>query len=129
MTPTSLGEYAIQEWAELGPLLRRAPRHLDHIARLAEHGRLTGRIRLFAFPEEVSVLERLLNRMVLALLTIGLGGISVALLTSVGGPEVAGIQVRVFELLGWATAAFATLLLLRILLGVLRSERDAELGR
>jgi ubiquinone biosynthesis protein len=126
MTPTSLGEHVIQEWAELGPLLRRAPRHLDHIARLAEHGRLTGRIRLFAFPEEVKVLERLLNRVVLTLLTIGLGGISVALLTSEGGPQVAGIQVRIFELLGWATAAFATLLLLRILLGVLRSEPGSE---
>jgi ubiquinone biosynthesis protein len=128
LMPTSMSEYVIQEWAELGPLLRRAPRHLDHIARLAEHGRLTGRVRLFAFPEEVRVLERLLNRVVLTLLTIGIGGISVALLTSEGGPEVAGIEVRIFELLGWATAAFATLLLLRILLGVLRSERDAERG-
>jgi hypothetical protein len=82
--------------------------------------------RLFAFPEEVRVLERLLNRVVLTLLTIGLGGISVALLTSEGGPEVAGIKVRIFGMLGWATAAFATLLLLRILLGVLRSERDFE---
>jgi len=128
LIPTSMSEYVIQEWAELGPLLRRAPRHLDHIARLAEHGRLTGRVRLFAFPEEVRVLERLLNRVVLTLLTIGIGGISVALLTSEGGPDVAGIEVRIFELLGWATAAFATLLLLRILLGVLRSERDAERG-
>jgi len=128
LMPTSMSEYVIQEWAELGPLLRRAPRHLDHIARLAEHGRLTGRVRLFAFPEEVRVLERLLNRVVLTLLTIGIGGISVALLTSEGGPEVAGLEVRTFELLGWATAAFATLLLLRILLGVLRSERDAERG-
>jgi ubiquinone biosynthesis protein len=128
MTPTSMGEYVIQEWAELGPLLRRAPRHLDHIARLAEHGHLTGRVRLFAFPEEVRVLERLLNRVVLTLLTIGLGGISVALLTSEGGPEVAGIQARIFDLFGWATAAFATLLLLRILLGVLRSDRDLERG-
>ncbi len=74
------------------------------------------------------LLERLLNRMVLTLLTIGLGGISVALLTSEGGPEVAGIQARIFDLFGWATAAFATLLLLRILLAVLRSDRDLERG-
>jgi hypothetical protein len=71
----------------------------------------------------VRTLERLLNRFVLTLLTIGLAGVSVALLTSQGGPIVAGIQIRVFEILGWATAAFATLLLLRILLGVIRSER------
>jgi ubiquinone biosynthesis protein len=126
MQPSSLGEFVIQEWAELGPVVRRAPRHFDHIARLAEHGRLTGRVRLFAFPEEVRVVERLLNRVVLTLLTIGLGGISVALLTSQGGPVVAGIQVRVLEVLGWATAVFATLLLLRILLAVIRSEREFE---
>jgi ubiquinone biosynthesis protein len=123
MQPASASEFVLQEWAEIGPLLRRAPRHLDRVARLAENGHLTGRVRLFAFPEEVRTLERLLNRFVLTLLTIGLGGVSVALLTSRGGPIVAGIQVRVFELLGWAMAAFATLLLLRILLGVLRSER------
>jgi ubiquinone biosynthesis protein len=123
MQPASAGEFLLQEWAEFGPLLRRAPRHLDRVARLAENGHLTGRVRLFAFPDEVQTVERLLNRFVLTLLTIGLGGVSVGLLTSRGGPIVAGIQVRVFELLGWATAAFATLLLLRILLGVLRSER------
>ncbi len=128
LQPSSVGEFVMQEWAELGPPLRRAPRHLDRIARLAENGQLTGRVRLFAFPEEVRTLERLLNRVVLTLLTIGLGGVSVALLTSEGGPEVAGIQVRVFELLGWATAVFATLLLLRILLGVLRSEQRPEAG-
>jgi len=122
MQPSSATEFVLQEWAEFGPVLRRAPRHLDRIARLAENGHLTGRVRLFAFPDEVRTLERLLNRFVLTLLTIGLGGVSVALLTSQGGPIVAGIQVRVFEMLGWAMAAFATLLLLRILLGVLRSE-------
>jgi ubiquinone biosynthesis protein len=123
MQPASAGEFLLQEWAEFGPLLRRAPRHLDRVARLAENGHLTGRVRLFAFPDEVRTVERLLNRFVLTLLTIGLGGVSVGLLTSEGGPIVAGIRVRTFELLGWATAAFATLLLLRILLGVLRSER------
>jgi ubiquinone biosynthesis protein len=123
MQPASAGEFLLQEWAEFGPLLRRVPRHLDRVARLAENGQLTGRIRLFSFPDEVGTVERLLNRVVLTLLTIGLGGVSAALLTAEGGPDVAGIQVRVFEILGWATAAFATLLLLRVLLGVLRSER------
>lgn len=128
MQPSSAGEFVIQEWAEFGPLLRRAPRHLDRLARLAETGQLTGRVRLLAHPEEVRTVERLVNRVVLTFLTIGMGGVSVALLTSQGGPEVAGIQVPVFEILGWATATFATLLLLRILLGVLRSERETGAG-
>lgn len=123
MQPASAAEFVLQEWSELGPLLRRAPRHLDRIAHLAENGQLTGRVRLLAFPDEVRTVERLLNRVVLTFLTIGLGGVSVVLLTSEGGPDVAGIQVRIFEILGWATAAFATLLMLRVLLGVLRSER------
>jgi hypothetical protein len=63
---------------------------------------------------------------VLTLLTIGLGAISVALLTAEGGPEVAGIQIRFFDLLGWAMATFATLLLLRVLLAVLRTEGAVE---
>jgi ubiquinone biosynthesis protein len=129
MQPASAGEFLMQEWAELGPVLRRAPRHLDRLARLAENGQITSQVRLFTHPEEVRTLERLLNRVVMTLLTIGLGGVSVALLTSEGGPDVAGIQVRIFEILGWATAAFSTLLLLRILLGVLRSERDVGSGR
>lgn len=64
--------------------------------------------------------------MVLTLLTIDLGGISVALPASQGGPVVAGIQVRVLGVLGWATAVFATLPLLQILLAVIRSEREFE---
>jgi len=126
LQPSSAGEFVMQEWAEFGPVLRRMPRHLDRVARLAENGQLTGRVRLFAHPEEVRTVERLLNRVVLTFLTIGLGGVSVVLLTSEGGRDVAGIHVRVFEVLGWATAAFATLLLLRILLGVLRSEQEPK---
>lgn len=40
-----------------------------------------------------------------------------------GGPIVAGIQVRVHEILGWANSAFATSPMLRVLTKVLRSEQ------
>jgi len=128
MTPTSMSEFVIQEWAELGPLLRRAPRHLDRIARLAEHGRLTTRVRLFAYPDEIRTLERLLNRAVMAFLSVGIGVVSVLLLGSEGGPQVSGIDVPLFSVLGWAAMILATILLLRVLLAVLRSEREPERG-
>ncbi len=129
MVPASVGEFLVEEWAELGPLLRRAPRHMDRIARLAEHGRLTARVRLFSTPEEIMTLERLLNRAVTSFLSIGLGVVSVMLLGSEGGPEIAALEIRVFDTLGWATMALATILLLRVLLAILRTGRRPDRKR
>ena len=53
MLPGSVSELVQQEWAQLGPLLGRAPRHMDRIATLLEHGRLTTRLRLFTDAHEV----------------------------------------------------------------------------
>ena len=67
MLPGSMSDL-VQQGAQLGPLLSRAPRHMDRIATLLEHGRLTMRLRLFTDVHEVRVLEHLVNRIVLALL-------------------------------------------------------------
>ena len=119
-----MSELVQQEWAQLGPLLSRAPRHMDRIATLLEHGRLTTRLRLFTDPEEIGVMERLLNRVVLALLSIGVGLVSVLLLGTEGGPTLTTIGVSLYEVLGWIGLAMAVILLLRVLLEVLRNERD-----
>ena len=124
MLPGSVSELVQQEWAQLGPLLSRAPRHMDRIATLIEHGRLTTRLRLFTDPEEIGVMERLLNRVVLALLSIGVGLVSVLLLGTAGGPALTTIGVSLYEVLGWIGLSMAVILLLRVLLAVLRNERD-----
>jgi ubiquinone biosynthesis protein len=124
MLPGSVSELVQQEWAQLGPLLSRAPRHMDRIATLLEHGRLTTRPRLFTDPEEVGVMERLLNRVVLTLLSIGVGLVSVLLLGTAGGPTLTTIGVSLYEVLGWIGLSIAVILLLRVLLAVLRNERD-----
>jgi ubiquinone biosynthesis protein len=124
MLPESVSELVQQEWAQLGPLLSRAPRHMDRIATLLEHGRLTTRLRLFTDPEEIGVLERLLNRVVLTLLSIGVGLVSVLLLGTTGGPTFNAIGVTLYELLGWIGLSMGVILLLRVLLAVLRNERD-----
>ena len=123
MTPGSLTELVQQEWAQLQPLLRRAPRHLDRIATLLEHGRLTTRITLFTDPDEVRTVERLLNRAVLSFLSIGLGVVSVLLLGAEGGPVLVATDVTFFEVLGWMGLTTAVILLLRVLLAVLRTEQ------
>jgi ubiquinone biosynthesis protein len=124
MLPGSVSELVQQEWAQLGPLLSRAPRHMDRIATLLEHGRLTTRLRLFTDVHEVRVLERLINRVVLALLSIGVGLVSVFLLRTEGGPALAAIGVDLYEVLGWIGLALAVILLMRVLLAVLRVDGD-----
>jgi ubiquinone biosynthesis protein len=124
MLPGSVSELVQQEWAQLGPLLSRAPRHMDRIATLLEHGRLTTRLRLFSDPEEIGVLERLLNRVVLTMLSIGVGLVSVLLLGTTGGPTLTTIGVSLYEVLGWIGLSMGVILLLRVLLAVLRNERD-----
>lgn len=123
MMPGSVSELVQQEWAQLAPLLRRAPRHLDRIASLAEHGRLTTRLRLFTDPQEVRTLERLLNRAVLSFLSIGMGVVSVLLLGSEGGPVLIATDVTFYDVLGWIGLTVAVILLLRVLLSVVRTEQ------
>jgi ubiquinone biosynthesis protein len=125
MLPGSVSELVQQEWAQLGPLLSRAPRHMDRIATLLEHGRLTTRLRLFTDAHEVRVLERLVNRVVLTLLSIGVGVVSVLLLRTEGGPRFAAIGVDLYEVLGWIGLALAMILLMRVLLAVLRVDESA----
>ena len=126
MLPGSVSELVEQEWAQLGPLLSRAPRHMDRIATLLEHGRLTTRLRLFTDVQEVHVLENLVNRIVLALLSIGVGLVSVLLLRTEGGPRLTAIGVDLYEVLGWIGLSLAVILLMRVLLAVLRADEPIQ---
>lgn len=123
LAPSSASDFLQQEWAQLGPLLRRAPRHLDRVATLLEHGRLTTRLRLFTDPDEVRVLERLLNRGLLAFLSVGIAAVSVVMLAMDVGPVLAVGDLRFLEVLGWTGLFLAVVLLLRVLLDILRTER------
>ncbi len=123
-TPESIGEFVQQEWAQVGPLLRRAPRHLDRIATQLQHGGLTTRVRLFGDHEDVRVVERLVNRVVLTALALGAGLLSVLMLGTSAGPLLAGSDLRLLEVLGWLGLFASTVLLLRVLLAVLRAEAE-----
>lgn len=125
MTPGSAKEYLQQEWAELGPILTRLPRHLDRIATMAEHGRLVGRVRLFSEAEDRHFFQRMVNQALLTLLSIGAGVVSVMLLQveeDLTFAEFAGVGL--YEVLGWVGLFIAVTLLLRVLLAVLRTESE-----
>lgn len=119
-SPESVKEFVQQEWAELGPLFRRAPKHLDRIATQLEHGGLTGSVRLFSNPADAAVLERLLNRAVTAFLSVGLGAVSVVLLT-IETPRETSEELNFFDIMGWGGLSLAVILLLRVLLEVFRA--------
>ncbi len=120
-SPSSVGELIQREWAQLGPLVQRAPRHLDRLATLATHGQLTTRVRLFSEAQDVTVAERLVNRVVLTVLSLGLGLLSTLLLATEAGPLLAGGDIRLAEVLGWIGLFGASVLFLRVLLEVLRT--------
>lgn len=119
--PASVADFVQREWTQLAPLMRRAPRHLDRIATQLEYGALTTRVRLFADPSDVGVVERLVNRSVLTILALGLGLLSVMMLGLDTGPRMAETEVLLVEALGWLGLFAGTVLLLRVLLDVLRS--------
>lgn len=129
MMPDSIGEMLKDEWAQLFPLIQRVPRHVDRIATLLEHGRLTTRLRLFTDSADVHVLERLLNRVVLTFLSIGTGVVSVLLLSAEARPTLGVLDVTLVEVLGWTGLTLAVILLLRVLLAVLRTDAVERRGR
>jgi ubiquinone biosynthesis protein len=126
-SPGSLREMVESEWAQLGPLVQRAPRHLDRLATLLEHGGLTTRVRLFADAEDVAVVERLVDRAVVTAMALGVGLISVLLFAVEAGPVVAGSDLRLLEIVAWSGLFGSAILLLRVLLQTLRAE-TAERG-
>ena len=127
LMPESASEFVQQEWAQLAPLVSRLPRHIDRIATMLEHGRIGTRVRLFSEAEDRHFVQRMLNLVVLTLLSIGTGVVSVMLL-GVEDNRVLGLlgDVGPYEVLAWTGLFIAITLLLRVLLSVLRSEADAR---
>jgi ubiquinone biosynthesis protein len=119
MSPATWQQAAQEELAGVMPLLRRAPRHLDHIAAIIERGEARARLSLFSDERDVRAVTKLVNRIVLAVLGGVLGLISVALLAVPGGPQVTG-STSLFDVFGYMGLFLATVLMLRTLITVMR---------
>jgi ubiquinone biosynthesis protein len=77
------------ELARTLPQLRRLPRHLDRIATLAERGDLRLRVSLFSTESDMQAMTRLVNRVILAGLGVGIAIVALGLLRTSGGPDLA----------------------------------------
>ena len=119
MEPESLEELARQEVVSLLPMLRRLPRHVDRIATSVERGTLRARLSLFSDANDLAAMTKFVNRGVLAFLGGIVGLLSVMLLTSTNGPRLTG-DTSLFQFFGYFGLFCATVLLLRVLVGVVR---------
>jgi len=124
MMPGTAWEAAKREWSELAPMLQRFPRHVDRLASMLTHGRVTTRTRLFADESDRRFLERLANRAFSTLLAIGTGIVSVMLIGVDAEPTFTGSGVDLYDVFGWLGLVVAMALLFRVLLAVLRSEAE-----
>ncbi len=106
---------------ELLPLIRRIPRDLDRLGRQAERGELTLRVRLFGDQRDVEHVDRVIDRALLAFFSGSIGLISVLLLAlASAAPRVDGAPLN--QVLGYAGLTAATVLGLRVLATINRSE-------
>ena len=119
LTPETLQELARQELLSLAPMLRRLPRHVDRLATIVERGDVRANVSLFRDAEDVRVVTRLVNRVVIAFLGGVVGVISVVLLGVKGGPPFTG-STSLYQFFGYFGLFCSTVLVLRVLVAVLR---------
>jgi len=118
VVPEALHEAVAQEALSLLPVLRRLPRRLDRITSAAERGAFVVNVRLFADQRDVRIINGLVNRALLTFVAVALGAISVQLLDGAATRALGPL-----ELLGYVGLLSSAVLILRVLVTVLRTDR------
>ena len=101
------------------PRLQRLPERIDELLGQAVEGRLSTRVSLFSHRRDEQLLRSLIDRLALALLSAALGVGSVLLLGVERGPTLSS-SVTVNEVLGYVGLASASVLMLRVVAGIIR---------
>jgi ubiquinone biosynthesis protein len=117
--PASLRSALEQEVMAQLPRIQRLPQRLDELLGQAVSGRLGARLSLFSHEADEQLVRRLMDRFVLALLAASLGIGSVLLLNVSSGPRLSD-SVTLNEVLGYIGLACSTVLVLRVIAGVIR---------
>jgi ubiquinone biosynthesis protein len=112
-------DLAKAELARTLPQLRRLPRHVDRIATLAERGDLRLRVSLFSTAGDVQTVTRLVNRLVLAGLGVGLAVVAVVLLGTGSGPHFTN-GIGLYPFLGYIGLFISMLFILRVAVALMR---------
>lgn len=112
----NLRELVESEVMSLAPIFSRLPGDIDDVARALVRGEVRTRVSLLSEPEDVHVLWRMVNRMLMVVVGCAVILASALLLTTTG----AGQMGTVVHFVGGIGFAFATILLLRTVVQMLR---------
>ena len=115
----SMRELVEQEAMAQLPRLRRLPQRVDELIGRANSGRLSVRLAPFADERTERIVTRLVDRLVLGLIASSVGVGSVILLGVQDGPTLGG-DIPLNEVIGYSGLAAASILVLRIVAGVIR---------
>jgi ubiquinone biosynthesis protein len=107
-------DIAINELAELVPLLRRMPRRFDRITAAIERGQLSANIRLLADTRDQEVFSGYLHQALVCALAATTGIMAVVLLASQGGPLLSQ-GVRLYAVFGYNLLVVSAVLGIRVL--------------
>ena len=104
---------------ENAPMLRRLPARVDDLTSQLTAGQFVARMRLLSDERDVAVLSRLVNRIVLVMVGMGVGFASVALIITDAGPEFAG-EATLMNVVGYLGLFGGLVLLTRVTAQVIR---------
>ena len=119
INPSSMQQAVRDELLRTVPMLRRLPRHIDRAFTSMERDGLRVRVSHFSDERDERVVARLVNRVVLALLSGAIGLVSVGLIAIDDGPAFSN-STSLFRVLGYFGLFCATVLAMRVIVAVLR---------
>jgi ubiquinone biosynthesis protein len=119
INPSSVQQAVRDELLRTVPMLRRLPRHIDRAFTSLERDGLRVRVSHFSDEHDEHVVVRMVNRIVLAVLSGAIGLVSVGLIAIDGGPVFSG-STSLFRVLGYFGLFCATVLAMRVIVAVLR---------
>lgn len=115
----SMEDIARDELIKQLPTLRQLPRRADRIGEMLERGSLTTRVSLFANQTDVDVVTRLVNRVVLGLISTVLGLMGVLMLSADQGPVLVD-GVELLQVVGSIALVASAILMLRVVAAIVR---------
>jgi ubiquinone biosynthesis protein len=115
----SMEDIARDELIKQLPTLRQLPRRADRIGEMLERGNLSTRVSLFSNQTDVDVVTKLVNRIVLGLVSTVLGLMSVIMLGTNSGPTLAD-GVELIQVIGSISLVASGILMLRLVAAIVR---------
>jgi ubiquinone biosynthesis protein len=119
INPSSMQQAVRDELLRTVPMLRRLPRHIDRAFTSIERDGLRVRVSHFSDEHDERVVVRMVNRVVLAVLSGAIGLVSVGLIAIDGGPAFSD-STSLFRVFGYFGLFCATVLAMRVIVAVLR---------